>query len=251
MSGYSGDDMEGTVIDYSAYDLMDEFTVGEIGVACTLREDGACDGYKAGVIQRAIGQAIVKGQLSSSLSDEYLSADGAGQEIDWDTRWALSIKIQRSDLTKWFESKGQHPPFLFKETRASENKRRTEAPITELERQNISYQYNSPEHLTVVVDEINELVFVETKGSSKPKRYKRHDIVGKGTATWLLFVDFAKCNGSVEDNTQPDVKKRNTPGNRKNLGDRLTKLLKLDKPPIIEGRNGVMRFASISLASDS
>ena len=34
----------GGSMDYSQYDLLDEFTIGRIAVACTMNKDGTCDG---------------------------------------------------------------------------------------------------------------------------------------------------------------------------------------------------------------
>ena len=256
MSGYSGNDMEDTKIDYSAYDLLDEFTVGHIAVGYTIKADGTCDGSKVALLKAAIGQAIQNSELVSSLNDdndlyfEYLSPDGPRHSIDWQSSWGTSIRIKRGHLIAWFESKGQHPPFLFKQSRTHGDQTNSEGPISESKRDNGTCQTNAPEHLTVIVDEENELVFVATKGSSKRKRYRRNDIVGKGTVTWLLLVDFAKCGGSLEGNNKPDVEQRNTPGNRINLGNKLMEVLRLDKSPIIERRSGVMRFGSIGVAAD-
>ena len=101
--------------------------------------------------------------------------------------------------------------------------------------------------LEVIVDEVNQRVTVLPKNGKKTI-YTRTDIVGKGTVIWDLLVDFAKCKGSLEGNTQADVKKRNTSANRKNLSKKLMGEMNLDKSPIVEGRNGVMRFHSIKLA---
>jgi len=108
----------------------------------------------------------------------------------------------------------------------------------------------SPGHLQVIVDEFNEKVSVRADKNQRERRiYSRADVVGKGSVTWDLLVDFAKCKGLLEGNTQADVKQKNTSGNRINLGNKLMKALELAQSPFVEGRNGVMRFASISLAS--
>jgi hypothetical protein len=109
-------------------------------------------------------------------------------------------------------------------------------------------QETNPDELLVIVDDINENVTVVTqRGQGKKTVYKRRDIFGKGTATWYLLVDFAKCKGSLEGNHSKDVKKRNTSGNRQNLSKKLVEKLRLSKPPIIAGRKGVMCFFSIHL----
>ena len=249
--------MERTKIDYDEYDLLDEFTVGHIAVGYTLKGDGTCDGHKAGLIKDALGQAILKGELSSSLQEdndlynEYLSPDGPKQQIDWRSKWGSSIKIQRDDLIKWFESKGQQPAFLFKEARLSGEQQDIEALISSAAQQKNASPLSSPGDLCIVVDDTNErVIVVAAKGVKEQRLYSRGDIMRSGTVVWDLLVDFARCEGLLEGNTQSDVKKRNTSANRKNLGGHLMKALCLDKSPIVNGRKGVMRFASIVLASN-
>jgi len=104
-----------------------------------------------------------------------------------------------------------------------------------------------PGDLSVIVDEINERVMVSPKNRKKTK-YKRRDIVGKGTTTWDLLVAFAKCGGSLEGNTAADVEKINTSINRRNLGKKLVAAMGLDRSPIVKGARGTTRFRSICLA---
>lgn len=109
----------------------------------------------------------------------------------------------------------------------------------------------SPNELYIIVDDINEKVTIATdRGKGKTAVYSRFDVVGRGTVTWDLLVDFAKCNGSLEGNTKIDVKRRNSSVNRNNLGKKLKEALFLNKSPVVEGRNGVMRFGSITIAGD-
>jgi hypothetical protein len=106
-----------------------------------------------------------------------------------------------------------------------------------------------PGDLNVVVDEVNQTVsFCSQSNNGEETKYARNDIVGRGTVTWDLLVAFARCNGLLEGNNSADLKKMNSSVNRKNLGKNLMDAMNLDKSPIVEGRNGVMRFNSIKLA---
>lgn len=106
----------------------------------------------------------------------------------------------------------------------------------------------SPGELSVTVDEVNENVVVFMR-DGKQTKYTRRDIVGKGIVTWDLLVAFARGKGSLEGNRAADVKKMNTGGNRKNLGEKLMAVMGLSKPPFIIGRGGATCFRSIQLRS--
>lgn len=148
-------------------------------------------------------------------------------------------------LDKWRYGVEYNEDRIFPGNEANIEERRL-IPIQESQRKDGRY---SPGDLCVIVDNINEQVSVSAhQGERKPTTYSRSDVVGKGTVTWPLLVDFAKCKGSLEGNTKTDVKERNTSANRKNLGNKLMEALGLDRSPFIEKRNGAMRFASISLA---
>lgn len=104
--------------------------------------------------------------------------------------------------------------------------------------------------LTVVVDDVNQNIVVVAR-NGKQTKYARSEILGKGAVTWDLLVAFARCRGSLEGNATADVKKLNTSVNRKNLGKKLMDGIGLDDSPIIQGRNGVMRFQSIDIAGSA
>ncbi|MEE9354303.1 MAG: hypothetical protein V3U75_01805 [Methylococcaceae bacterium] len=107
---------------------------------------------------------------------------------------------------------------------------------------------HKPGDLIVIVDDVNDVVNVRSINGKYNTKFGRKDVVGKGTVTWLLLVAFAKCNGSLEGNSDTDVKKLNTPANRKNLSGKLVSSMKLNTQPIVKGRSGIMRFQSIRIA---
>ena len=239
-------------MDYSPYDLLDEFTIGQIFIAYTLKEDGSCDGTKSGIVRDALIKAIINDELISTvhtdkiLREKYLSNNMPQSAIEWNLS---EVRIQRDELKKWFESKGQQPAFLFKEARSSDEQQDPDSLVNDSAQLENASPLSTPGHLHVVVDDVIEQVIVD--GSGKQKTYNRSAIVGRGTATWDLLVAFAKCRGSLEGNAASEVKKINTSANRNNLSDKLVVGMNLDEPPIVKGRHGIMRFRSIRLASDA
>lgn len=175
--------------------------------------------------------------------DEAEHGDGKEAGTNKPLRW---FRIDKKIVIALLESKDIPIPESWRSGKAVKSKHPASGEQQEVKRKTGAH---SPGDLSVIVDGINKKVTVFPKNGKKAI-YKRTDIVGKGTVTWDLLVDFAKCKGLLEGNTQPDVKKRNTPGNRKNLGKKLMGALGLGQSPIVEGRKGLMRFASIELAGD-
>jgi len=153
----------------------------------------------------------------------------------FDTRYAT---VRPSTFLSWAKSIGYRLPEPLLPLLGSDSKTNNtdkDAPLV------------SPGSIKVIVDNINNQVTV-IKNNGNKSVYSHADIVGKGKVTWDLLVDFAMCEGSLVGNLKTEVKKRNTSANRINLGSKLMDTLGLNESPIVKGRNGVMRFASITLA---
>lgn len=126
-------------MDYSEYDLLDEFTVRQIFIACSLKEDGSFDGTKSGIVRDALIRAIKVDELISTvhtdkhLREKYLSNDMPQSAIEWNLS---AVRIQRDELKKWFKSKGQQPAFLFKEARTSDGQKQNK-PLSGKEQENL------------------------------------------------------------------------------------------------------------------
>lgn len=124
-------------MDYSEYDLLDEFTIRQVSVAYTKREDGSCDGNRARLIKDALIHAIKNNEVVSTvhtdnrLSEKYLTNDMPLSAIEWGL---TEVRIQRNELIKWFESKDQKPAFLFKEGRNGEGETQQ---LSDKERENL------------------------------------------------------------------------------------------------------------------
>jgi len=101
--------------DYSEYDCLDEFTISDIAYGFSrIGKEKVQRASKRNIITDALKQAILKGRLISTLQINDESPDNP--PIDW-----KAIRIQRNEIKKWFESKGQKPPFLFPEARNVES----------------------------------------------------------------------------------------------------------------------------------
>ena len=211
----------------------------------------------------SIEKAVLTGELNATVLLRDPDSEGGYRELPIE-RWQdirggwyggayVSYRIHREDFWVWLQGNSRlsvpSDSLLSKWRARRAISRAIGKSAADKEQPLPASGERQPGNLTVIVDNLNETVTVFSKsGPSKGQEFKRADVVGKGTVTWDLLVDVAKCKGSLEGNAQAEVKERNTSANRKNLGEKLVESFKLNESPFVEGRNGVMKFASISLA---
>ena len=105
----------------------------------------------------------------------------------------------------------------------------------------------NPRDLDLVIEVIPERVAVTHRKTKAKKTYTREDLLGRiATATWLLLCLFGRHYNAVPGTLPDEVKKLNSPSNRRHLGKKLEETLSLSLSPVIPNNPSALAFASIT-----